>query len=282
MKTSRRLFLQQLLFGGALVGSSQLYFCHRGQEHKLEKFGFISGILGKELEADWRAALSQAVSYGFTEYEGGLQGDSPAVFLEFCRQIGLRPVAGGVQFSEDLDAVQQSFDRLNALEMKYAVTYWPWFSGGPFTLEDCKKSVEVLHKMGALAEGNGLVFCWHNHDKEFHAMEEGLPFHYLMQHTDDNLVKCEMDIYWVKKGGGDPLDILKQYAGRIPLLHVKDMAPGEEQDFACPGSGIIAFAPIFAEAHRQGIRHYFVERDNVPDGMACLQSSSEYLKNLRF
>lgn len=113
-------------------------------------------------------------------------------------------------------------------------------------------------------------------------MEEGLPFDYLMANTDENLVQCEMDIYWVKKGGGDPLDVLKQYAGRIPVLHVKDMAAGEEQDFACPGSGIIDFGPIFAEATRQGIQHYFVERDNVPDGMACLESSSEYLKNLRF
>ena len=113
-------------------------------------------------------------------------------------------------------------------------------------------------------------------------MEEGLPFHYLMAHTDENLVKCEMDIYWVAKGGAKPLDMLKQYAGRIPILHVKDMAAGEAQDFACPGSGIIDFPSIFAEAYRQGIKHYFVERDNVADGLACLQSSSEYLKNLRF
>jgi sugar phosphate isomerase/epimerase len=282
MNLNRREFIRQTTLLSAATAATPLLFCDNNQQHKLENFGFISGIIGKELEADWQSAMSQAVSFGFTEYEGGLQGDSPALFLDFCRQIGLRPAAGGVQFSEDLDAVQQSFDRINQLEMKYAVTYWPWFSGGPFKLDDCKKSVEVLNKMGALAEVNGLVFCWHNHDKEFHAMEEGLPFHYLMQNTDENLVKCEMDIYWVKKGGGDPLEILKQYAGRIPILHVKDMAAGEEQDFACPGSGIIDFAPIFAEAQRQGIKHYFVERDNVPDGLVCLQSSSEYLKNLRF
>lgn len=113
-------------------------------------------------------------------------------------------------------------------------------------------------------------------------MEDGLPFHYLMNNTDADLVKCEMDIYWVKKGGADPLEILKQYAGRIPILHVKDMAPGEEQDFACPGSGIIDFPSLFAEAYRQGIKHFFVERDNVDDGLACLKSSGEYLKNLSF
>ena len=60
------------------------------------------------------------------------------------------------------------------------------------------------------------------------------------------------------------------------------MAPGDEQDFICPGSGIIDFAPIFKEAQKQGIEHYIVERDNEPDGLGCLKSSAEYLKNLRF
>src|SRR5690606_8759603 len=100
---------------------------------------------------------------------------------------------------------------------------------------------------------------WHNHDKEFHAMENGLPFDYLMDNTDPDLVGCEMDIYWVKKGGSDPLEVLKKYKGRIPVLHVKDMAPDE--DFICPGRGIIDFASIFREAKKQGIIHYFVERD---------------------
>ena len=74
----------------------------------------------------------------------------------------------------------------------------------------------------------------------------------------------------------------KKYKGRIPILHIKDMAEGSEQDFICPGSGIIDFAPIFKEAKKQGIEHYIVERDNEPDGIGCLKSSGEYLRNLGF
>jgi len=125
-----------------------------------------------------------------------------------------------------------------------------------------------------------LTLCWHNHNKEFIPMDGGLPFDFLMTHTDPALVKCELDIYWAKKGGTDPLALLKKYPGRIPILHVKDMAAGPEKDFACPGSGIIDFPAIFSEARSQGIAHYMVERDNVPDGMACLQSSGAYLRNL--
>ena len=56
------------------------------------------------------------------------------------------------------------------------------------------------------------------------------------------------------------------------------MAPGAEQDFECVGSGIVDFPAIFKEARKQHIEHYFVERDKVPDGMACLASAAEYLK----
>jgi len=53
-------------------------------------------------------------------------------------------------------------------------------------------------------------------------------------------------------------------------------------DFECPGSGIIDFPSIFREAHAQGIKHFMVERDNVPDGMACIRSAAEYLKKVTF
>jgi sugar phosphate isomerase/epimerase len=140
----------------------------------------------------------------------------------------------------------------------------------------------MLNRIGETCKKHGLILCWHNHNKEFSPMEEGLPFDYMMSHTDINHVKCEMDIYWVKKGGADPVKMLQKYKDRYPILHIKDMASGPEMDFACPGSGIIDFPSVFSEAASQGIEHYFVERDNVVDGMECLRSSATYLKNISF
>lgn len=250
---------------------------------KLENFGFISGIIGKELEGDWKAVLKQAAGYGFTEIETGKYlGNSAAEYLNFLSQIGMKAIAGGISFNTKMEELNPKLDNLLELKMGYAVVYWPWLTGGPFKLDDCKRSAEILNTLGEACKKKGLTLCWHNHDKEFIPMEEGMPFDYLMQHTDPGLVKCEMDIYWVKKGGADPLKVLKKYSGRIPILHVKDMAPGDAMDFECAGSGIIDFPAIFREAKAQGIKHYFVERDKVVDGLACLQSSGNYLKNLRF
>lgn len=250
---------------------------------KLSNFGFISGIIGKELKGDWKAVLKQAASYGYTEIEtGNYLGESADTYLAFLKETGLNLVAGGFEFKASEEELNQSLALLKSLKVKYAVVYWPWFTGGPFTLEDCRKSAERLNYLGKVCKDNGLVLCWHNHNKEFDQMETGLPFDYLMNNTDRNLVFCELDLYWVKKGGVDPLEVMKKYSGRFPILHVKDMAPGDATDFECPGSGIIDFPSLFSEAEKQGIKHYMVERDNVPDGLACLKSAGGYLKYLSF
>jgi len=281
---SRRNFIRTGAIATAGLLSAGAYSLFKGEEKsKLKKFGFISGIAGEAMEADWKGTLKKAVDFGFSEIEGGSNfASSPEEFLNYCKETGIKPIAGGTSLDPLMKARQKFFDQQNELKMKFIVVYWPWLSGGPFKLDDCKKSVGILNELGSKAKNNGLQLLWHNHDKEFQEMENGLPFDYLMQYTDPKIVNCEMDIYWVKKGGGDPLEMLKKYPGRIKILHVKDMAPGPEQDFICPGSGIIDFGPIFLEAKNQGIQHYIVERDNEPDGIGCLKSSGEFLRNIRF
>ena len=278
----RRKFIKGFAVVGttALIAPSLLAY---SPERKLKNIGFISGIIEKELKKDWKDALKKAASFGFTEFEtGGYMGASPQEFLGFCREINLLPVAGFINFNGDDEELKKNIDLIKQLNMKYGVTYWPWYTGGPFSLDDCRRSAEKLNHLGDICRKNAVTFCWHNHNKEFIPMEQGIPFDYLMNNTDRDLVKCEMDVYWVKKGGADPLEILKKYNGRYAILHIKDMAAGTGQDFECPGSGIIDFVPIFREADLQGISHYMVERDNVPDGMACLKSSARYLKSISF
>ena len=283
MNTRRNFIKSTLVAGVGAMVMNPLNSAGMKGTSKLKNFGFIAGIAGKELKADWKGTLKKAVEFGFTELEGGSNyADSPQEFLGYCKEIGIKPVASGSSLSPIMENPQKYFDEFNELKYKYMVVYWPWLVSGPFKLDDCKKSADLLNELGAKAKANGLKLLWHNHNKEFIEMEEGLPFDYMMQNTDPETVNCEMDIYWVKKGGGDPLEMLKKYSGRYRILHVKDMAAGPEQDFICPGSGIIDFKPIFKEAKKQGIEHYIVERDKEPDGIWCLESSGEFLSNLKF
>jgi sugar phosphate isomerase/epimerase len=281
---TRRKFVQSLAAGAAIaIVKNPLLSVGTDATRKLQNIGYIEGIIGKELEGDWKTVLRETVKFGYSEIEiGRFLGESARSFLKYCNEIGIRPIAGGTVFSKNEDELKKSFDDLNVLGLKYAVVYWPWLTGGPFKLEDCKNTVEILNRTGELCSKHGLILCWHNHNKEFIPMEDGLPFDYLMKNTDKDLVKCELDIYWVRKGGADPVRILKTYKDRYCILHVKDMAPGPEQDFTCPGSGIIDFPSVFSEAADQGISHFFVERDNVVNGLECLKTSAQYLKKVRF
>ncbi|MDX9909050.1 MAG: sugar phosphate isomerase/epimerase [Mariniphaga sp.] len=278
---TRRNFIKTSIAGAGAIALNPFNLLATECSAKLKKFGFISGIVGEAMKADWKGTLKKAVEFGFSELEGGTNfASSPQEFVSFCKEIGIKPIAGSISFRSSNEELKFSFDKIKAHGQEYVLDYWPWYGNVPFSLEDCKKSAARLNEVGALAKNQGLRFLWHNHDNEFREMEEGLPFDYLMENTDSKLVNCEMDIYWVKKGGADPLEVLKKYSGRIPVLHVKDMAP--DGDFTCPGRGIIDFGPIFREAKKQSIEHYIVERDNEPDGIGCLQSSAEFLKNLRF
>jgi sugar phosphate isomerase/epimerase len=279
---TRRDFLKHVAIGTTLIAANPLVSFASGKR-KLKNIGYIVGIVGKEMKQDWKATLKKTADMGYTEIEtGNFFGDSAAEFLKYCKSIGIKPFAGSIPFTKDADTLKKRLDQLNELHLTYAVNYWPWLENASFNLEDCKRSVEILNIMGEASKKAGLQFCWHNHDMEFRPMEEGLPFDYLMKNTNKDLVKCELDIYWTQKGGADPVETMKKYSGRYVILHVKDMAPGAEQDFECPGSGIIDWPAVFDEAQKQGIKHYIVERDKAEDGLACLRTSAQYLKNLRF
>jgi sugar phosphate isomerase/epimerase len=107
-----------------------------------------------------------------------------------------------------------------------------------------------------------------------------LPYDILLAASDPDLVKIELDLFWIVKGGGDPLAYFAKYPGRFPLVHVKDMsADGRMVDV---GRGRIPFARIFAQRKAAGIRHFFVEHDEPADPFASITASYAYLRGLRF
>jgi sugar phosphate isomerase/epimerase len=101
-----------------------------------------------------------------------------------------------------------------------------------------------------------------------------------LNETDPGHVDFEIDLYWIIKGGCDPLDYFETHPGRFTLCHVKDMAEGG--DMADVGSGRIDFAAIFAQRRQAGLQYFFVEHDNPPDPLASIASSFNYLQDLRF
>ena len=175
-------------------------------------------------------------------------------------------------------------DEALALRKKYLVCYWPWMDGGDHkTLDDFKAAALEMNRLGDICNKSGIRFLMHNHNKEFVPVT-GYRWGYevMLQNTDPRLVGMELDLYWITKGGGDPIYFLEQYKHRFEILHVKDMDHPPDRLYTCPGYGIIDFASIFAKARRAGVKYYVVEVDETPDPVKCIEDSYKYLKDLRF
>ena len=71
----------------------------------------------------------------------------------------------------------------------------------------------------------GLRLVWHNHDFEFAPLAEGgVALEYILGEDLD----WEADLAWVQRSGENPSAWIQRYRGRIPLIHVKDIAPPGE------------------------------------------------------
>ena len=123
---------------------------------------------------------------------------------------------------------------------------------------------------------------YHNHDFELIAMAGSVPLDVLIERTDPSLLVLELDLYWVAKGGADPLAYVSRNPGRVHLVHVKDSAGAPEHRQVDVGQGTIDFAQIFARREQAGIRHFFVERDEPVNALETLRVSYAHLAQLRW
>jgi sugar phosphate isomerase/epimerase len=93
-----------------------------------------------------------------------------------------------------------------------------------------------------------------------------------------------MDVYWVTKAGGDPLEYIRRHPDRFSMLHIKDSAGPPDHRMVDVGTGTIDFSAIMRlDASQRGtIRHVFVEHDNPTDPFGFAKQSFDHLSRLEY
>ena len=125
-----------------------------------------------------------------------------------------------------------------------------------------KQCAETLSNIGRACHEKGVDFAYHNHSFEFEKFDGKTGLDILFDNCQPHLVRAEVDVYWVKHGGEDPVTRINQLGRRVILLHLKDMTPGEDRKFAPVGTGILDFKAILDVASRLGVKYGVVEQDN--------------------
>jgi len=145
------------------------------------------------------------------------------------------------------------------------------------------------NKAVALGQKAGLQLAYHNHSFEFEPLAGGQTGFDVLVSEFAPEMKFEVDVFWVKAGGVDPLDLMKRLKGRVSQLHLKDLKSGlalpiyanmPADGFKELGNGIIPMEPILKLADEIGVAHCHVEQDQSPDPLGSVRQSMKHLATL--
>ena len=290
--TSRRSFLKStsLLSAGFIMAPSLAKY------KKSSYIGLQLYTVRDAMQQDPAGTLARVAQIGYNSVEGAtytgsekFYGMEPKAFSRLLKQNGLIMPSSHYRLGEEKEngatvkgTMLQDWDRAvddaAAVGIKYMVCAYLSAAerGG---LDHYKKVAQDFNKAAERCKKAGIQFCYHNHDFEFEKQNGKFPYEILLNETDKNLVKMEMDIYWVSKAGQDPIALINQHPGRFPLWHVKDMDNTPQHAFTEVGNGTINFKKIFMHADKAGLKYFFVEQDKTPgDPFVSIKESITYIK----
>ena len=257
-----------------------------------------------DVAADFAGTLRRVRSFGYDGVEfAGLYGHSAADVRQMCGETGLVPISAHVAYAEMLEH-PEVFAAYRDIGCRFIVI--PWLDrelllpGTPEN-ETLLKNVRML---GERAHEYGMQLCYHNHDFEFEAAEDGIRLEdHLLQAVPRDLLWPQFDTCWVKVGGGDPAAYIRQYTGRGGIVHLKDFVGGKTQNMyeligrddvkaEAPatafelrpvGCGCQNFPEILQASREVGASWMVVEQDTPSMGktpMECAEIGAKYLNAL--
>jgi len=291
--TTRRQFLKStaMLSAAALVSPSLL----RPEKRKI---GLQLYTVRGTMATDPKGTIEKVAKVGFNSVEaagysadGMFYGMKPQDFSKLLEDNGLIIPSSHYSFGEDKDpkgneklgTILHGWDKAvqdgASIGLKYMVCAYlsPTERGG---LDHYKIVADSLNKAGEICKKSGIQLCYHNHDFEFEKQNGKMGYDILLDQTDKDLVKMEMDLFWVNKAGYNPIDLFKAHPHRFALWHVKDMDRTPEKKFTEVGNGTIDFISIFDHAGESGMKYFFVEQDQCPGNpFDSINQSYTYIKD---
>ncbi len=232
--------------------------------------------LRRELTRDFEATIRRVAAIGYTAVETATlpTGLSPARARALFDAAGLRvcaahaPLPLGAAAADALELVAAlRCDRLVCSSLppaEYA------------TLGAIDRACDKINQAAAVCAAHGLRLGVHNHWWEFQPVDGVRPYELWLERLHPS-VFFELDLYWVKVGGVDPVVALAEFGARAELLHVKDgPADSTQADMTAVGEGTLDYSAILPAA--TSTQWLIVELDRcATDMMTAIEQSYRYL-----
>ena len=254
-----------------------------------------------ELAKDIAGTLNAVKNAGYDVVEtAGTQGKTAAEYKALIEAAGLKVRSAHSNMPKLIDNLDKEIAEALALGAEWLVCSSPktpaplpagsdWITGmiKAMTLDAWKMNAEHLAAIAPAINKAGLKLAWHNHPMEFTDLGNGQTgYDILMAAAPADQLRAELDLGWVAVAGADPVAMMKKYADRLDLLHVKDMI----KDATIPagfrsteiGKGMIDWKPVFAAAQELGVKNYFIEQEPpyLKPVIESLKESRTYIATL--
>jgi len=295
-RMNRRTFIETSVATAVLSTLSTRTFA---DEHKISKVGLQLYSVRDAMKTDFEGTIGKVAAIGYKEMEfAGYFGHSPKDVRAILDKNGLTSPSSHESYDIVEKKLPETLEGAHVIGQTFLVC--PYIDEKMRTADGYKRVAEMFNKVGEASKKAGIQFAYHNHYWEFipDAQLGGkFPYDFLLESTDANNVKMEMDLCWISVAGQDPVAYFKKYPERFPLVHVKDMKKlpnvkpeqlasvnmkAVEKGMTSVGDGIIDWKRIFAHADKAGIKHYIVEHDHPKQPLDSIKGSYEYLSKLRW
>ena len=275
----------------------------------MKKFGVGIQLYGvkNSMQKDFEGTLAAIKEMGYEYVEfAGYFGRTSEEIKALLEQLGLKCVSAHQALDFFDKDSQKGVDFLKNFGVKYVVI--PWYDKDALAGTDkWEDTVKNFTEKAELLAKNGMILGYHNHDFEFKKSAGKYLHDYIFEALPAGKIVPELDTCWIHYAGLDPAEKIREFKGRVDIVHLKDFnckelgggpayalidADGNPMDvpsiednafrFMPLGTGRQDFAKILAACEESGTEIVIVEQDQVYDGMTELEAakiSRDYLKN---
>ncbi|MEM9930145.1 MAG: sugar phosphate isomerase/epimerase [Bacteroidota bacterium] len=291
----RRSFLSQssLLGAAALLPATSQAMPNQPQAPKY-KMGYQLFSVRDDMAKAPKATLTALAKMGYQDFEiygydpeaDTIYGYKPADFKKILADQGLTATSGHFGFSPFLDQspdalkkfVDQCIQCAQVIGMPYIT--WPWMAPEQRNLATFKRLPAILNRIGEQVTKAGLGFAYHNHGFEFTNHDGEIGYDLIMNETDPELVKLQIDMYWVMHSAKrSPKALVEAQPGRFVMWHIKDM-DALTRDYTELGNGSINYLNVLPDPVASGLEYVYIEQGGnfAKSAMQSAADSAVYYK----